>query len=507
MFRSISVTPGISLLRRSISIPKFAQLKSPLACAALPFSIASVNLNNQPLSHAAVFLSTQPKSPDVLCVQEVTKSKVSENIVLDGSNQKSLALFNKSNRLSAQAAFIADRSGIIILRPGITVRSHTIGSWIVTAQLRLDGTLRADDPTSNHITIVSAYAPVVSADREGFFKSDLKNEINRIATSGAPGVILGDLTDFELPSLDRWPPYRKEDKDEREASRAEKRRLWAKVLTPILDAANFWDAFLYPESREYTRHELDAEKNPISSTRLDHILVSADLLDSLHEVTYHITGFKTDHSLIQVQFNNETDVDPAEDQTDQDSIEPLVGTGVWKLYHGAFTERHFYLRSQVFAEQLFESSRYTGPFTIDAWKEAKDRLHHHAMSVSITTGYKRKQPGRKMTEIQEKLDALDLDNKPARSQFAELLGELRRYHTLLVLDDNRRTGLHLSRVVSQPDKKHVSPPQYIRRLRATPDDVPVSGVREKEQVAMGFYHSLYCTPLQRPSISNPLITS
>ena len=162
-----------------------------------------------------------------------------------------------------------------------------------------------------------------------------------------------------------------------------------------------------------------------------------------------------------VQLNDEEDRDYDKNDTKQDLVEPLVGLGVWKLYHGAFMERYFYCQTQIFVNQLFQSHLFDRHLFMDTWKDAKDHLRNHAMSVSVITGHKRKQPGQKMTEIQEMLEVLDLENEPARRQFADLLGDLRKYHTLLVMDNNRPTGLNLTRNISQPDKKHVSGPQYL----------------------------------------------
>src|SRR5947209_1338594 len=106
--------------------------------------------------------------------------------------------------------------------------------------------------------------------------------------------------------------------------------------------------------REYSRWHQNKKKEVVSATRIDHAIVSEHLLDCLVETKYVPVGF-SDHNLLLVYINREPETcsssnDYASRTTvlileTSESNEPmegtLIGPGVWKLYHGAFTERQF----------------------------------------------------------------------------------------------------------------------------------------------------------------------
>lgn len=169
---------------------------------------------------------------------------------------------------------------------------------------------------------------------------------------------------------------------------------------------------------------------------------------------------------------------------------PLVGPGVWKLYPGALTEHGFCIRSREIAKQLLDSESFQQPFTPDKWEHIRDRLRSHARSVSIKTGFKRKQPGRNMTEIQKQLEQLRIENDEDRRQMPSLYAELRRYHSILVLDDSRRSGFSASKFTSQPNKPHPVRVKYIQILDC-PEKGLVSNVRQKEETVVTFYTKLF----------------
>jgi hypothetical protein len=257
---------------------------------------------------------------------------------------------------------------------------------------------------------------------------------------------------------------------------------------------------MYPEKKEYSRWHHNSKKEVISATRIDHTIVSEHLLGSLVEVRYFPVGF-SDHSVLLVYINeqlesigtsNGGESGNIREGSDERSEELLVGPGVWKLYHGAFTERQFCLRTQEFARQLVSSASFPCAFSPESWTRLKERLRNHAKNVSVMTGYKRKQPGKKMAEIQQRLDRLDITKTDDRSQIPDLLRDLRKYQAILVLDDSRRYGSRLPKHLCQPGKKFVPKHNFIMELRSdVSGGIIHKGRAGKEQAAMDFYRALF----------------
>ena len=117
---------------------------------------------------------------------------------------------------------------------------------------------------------------------------------------------MGDFNDFELLGLDRWPPYTNEYENERNPGRNAAKRCWATVLSPILQKHALHDAFrfLYPEVSEYSRLQFH-EGQVRSATRIDHVIVSEDLLGALSDTRYTAVGF-SDHKMLILQLETET---------------------------------------------------------------------------------------------------------------------------------------------------------------------------------------------------------
>jgi len=458
--------------------------------AVLPFTIASINLNNSSLTSIAQFLDRQTRQIDVLCVQEVSRRQAEDAVVLvPHSNQ--LSHFNRVNRLAAQAVFLTSRVGIIIFNPSVIIRSQEVLPRLVSVQLTTDQPICLQATRTDHITIVSVYAPVHYQQRKTFFEVDLARKIEQIVADREAVVMMGDFNDFEFPFLDRWPPFERE-KDYEALDRAAKRRVWEELLTPVLLVNKMIDAFRFrhPDRQDFSRYQKSSDGSITSATRLDHTLITEELSDCIHDVFYTTLSF-TDHRAMLV-YINDTVVSEIESHAEPAATANiLVGPGVWKLYHGALTEHYFCARNKFYADQLIGSSTLPKPFTMETWQNAKDRLRMYALRVSLLTGQERKQPGRKMTEIQLQLDQLDINSESDRLILPELLGDLRRYHNLLVIDDSRRFGHRIPRSQCFPNKKRVARPQFITKLKASENCSPQSAVQQKRDIALDFYRNLY----------------
>jgi hypothetical protein len=159
--------------------------------------------------------------------------------------------------------------------------------------------------------------------------------------------------------------------------------------------------FLYPDRRTYSFWTKDrTTKEYISATRIDHAIVSEHLLNLLEDISYSAVAFSDHHALIlQLKGLTEVQSTAIRNQKHTETGETIVGPGVWKLYHGALTEESFCAEIRNFAGQLVCSRDFIEPFEIRAWEESKEQLRTQAKTISRLTGHKRKQPGRKMTEI------------------------------------------------------------------------------------------------------------
>jgi hypothetical protein len=170
---------------------------------------------------------------------------------------------------------------------------------------------------------------------------------------------------------------------------------------------------------------------------------------------------------------------------------PLVGPGVWKLYPGALTEELFCISMRDVAQQIITSTMFREVDHAEKWDYLKDRLRSHARANSIKTGFRRKQLGRKMTDIQQQLDNLNLNNEADRQLLPNLYGDLYRYHTLLHMDETRRSqGAKVTREMCRPNVPFPRRPNFIKELKSE-DGISERKVQRKGDVVLQFYTTLF----------------
>jgi exonuclease III len=469
--------------------------------------IASINMDGRQLTHAAALIDQYPEDIDILCLQdrEVTK-KLGTNMtisLIEGRDTSDLATFNKSAKMQASAAFLTPKAAILILNENITVREAILNDRLVIAKLALEHPLSPESPENGptnprHATVVCAYAPAKTQKRKPFLSDELLPLIRDLTmTSNEHLILAGDLNDFQYIALDRFPVVL-EREEGHSSTRLERERWWPTILTPAFGQYNMTDGFrfLHPTRKEYSRLHYDKEKTLISATRIDHIIISEHLLVSLKAVKYVPTGFSDRHAAIAylnegpraLDFNEEE----REENQPRQSGESLVGPGAWKLYPSALTERQFCRSSQNYAEQLVSAVTRGQACTVEMWEEIKKRLRSHAIALSIPTGHKRKQPGKRMTEIQQKLVSLDIRNKSDRHQIPSLMSELQRYHMILIMDDRRRSGRSLIASTVQPNKTRYRRKHFIMELQSAElEETPKKDVKGKGLIVQQFYQKLF----------------
>lgn len=154
-----------------------------------------------------------------------------------------------------------------------------------------------------------------------------------------------------------------------------------------------------------------------SCTRIDHSVVSKHFILLLRDVRYEPTGFSDHHAAITYINCKPTVVSRDKGQETLQTVttpEFLIGRGVWKLYHAAAMETDFQVYCRSFAESLVGSVTKGDPCTIEMWDEIKARLRRYARERSTITGFRRKQPGKKITEIQTRLEELSVEREEDR---------------------------------------------------------------------------------------------
>jgi len=465
---------------------------SPLR-AVTPITIATINIYHRLLSDAAPLLSQQERPIDIVCVQEVSKRRGNREIVLDDSNQNELSLFNQTNDIEATAAFMNKDVGIIILSNMVEIRSHEILPCIVTVQLTTSAPICNEITRSDQLTIISVYAPANSRERKTFFQTTLKNKIEEVGALDEPVIMMGDFNDFKFSGLDRWPAFDRNPKNGNCLAYLGGARHWATFLSEILNINNLRDAFrlLYPEEKVFSRWHTDTEGNVVSATRIDHAIISDHLVLSLNDARYTATGFSDHHAMFFYINGQDNPTNRNTQHTRDEPEEELVGPGFWKLYPGALTERPFCARIQSLAEQLSNSLTTQRPFTITTWQEYKIRLRCLARELSSKTGWLRKQPGRKMTEIQMQIDRLDIEDDNDCARLPILLQEYRKNHRLLILDDKRRFGQTRPTSIFKPNKKRIGRHQFIILLRSEGRDEPQRTLLAKKTLIREFYETLF----------------
>jgi len=96
-----------------------------------------------------------------------------------------------------------------------------------------------------------------------------------------------------------------------------------------------------------------------------------------------------------------------------------------------------------------------------------------------------------MTDIQQQLDSLDLDSEVDRQLLPNLYRDLYRYHTLLHMDETRRSqGAKVTREMCRPNVPFPRRPDLIKELKSQ-DGILEWEVQWKGDVVLRFYKTLF----------------
>jgi hypothetical protein len=103
-------------------------------CIVASFTIISLNINNQSLSELFHVLQKQEWSVNIICLQEITKSKShSKNIYLDNNNSIEMLFFNRITDLQVHVAVLSLLTRLIIFQTKVVIKSHEFQSCLMSA--------------------------------------------------------------------------------------------------------------------------------------------------------------------------------------------------------------------------------------------------------------------------------------------------------------------------------------------------------------------------------------
>jgi exonuclease III len=386
--------------------------------AAYPLLITSLNSNK--IDFQETLMELNGDKPDVVCLQEVSQPNIS-TIALDGSNKALLTPYERQIGRLPTAVFMNRRVGMYFFNEVIKIEEYKIEERVIRVRIRLPGRLFPNVEQSDRLTIITTYVPVDGRERSRFFEMDAigLKKINK----NHPHIVVGDLNDYEFPSLDRFP--RTESRDW-----TRMHRFWEK-LSPAMAEAELIDAFRlkYPRKLDYSRPHF-VEGNLISATRIDHALVSESIFERIDSIRYK-TASRSDHKMIQVTLDI---MGTARSENEE------IGLGPWKLHHGAFTESGFCLQTRTYAEHLLNSFADRRPFNMSDWIEFKGRLRSYTKAISIRTGHTRRRPHSVMSTLTKQIDALDIHDEADNSAAQSLYRKLHRARSLFIVDEKRAGG-------------------------------------------------------------------
>jgi exonuclease III len=323
--------------------------------------------------------------PDILCMQEIHQESGSRvEITAVRGNQELLDKINRTYHIKSYGFILRNSVGIIVFNEYL----HVVDLVAHQRFLRLTTTfkpkdlglpLHAIDPEATHSLIIySVYAPVNHDDRSVFFAEDLLDLHTLASRDKLTSVIIaGDFNDYDSPILDRFPPIGFDSMTE--IGRI--KRSWRSLFAPVLDRIGVLDAFrfLYPEASEFSRnHYIRGEF--VSATRIDAVLMSNDLLESLVSVNHNETT-ASDHKSVEACLRITSNMPAPKTISD------------WKLHPNNCLDFHFKIECQAQANNILKTQAFKGiHFNFETWVFLKEQLRLHAKEISYKFGYLNKDP-------------------------------------------------------------------------------------------------------------------
>ena len=335
--------------------------RNPPKClrfSILSLTIVSVNHPNSDI--ISLFNDVSRFRPDILLVQEAHSSN---NRMVRGIPRAPLYSVN-----GYKFAALFHYNAIYVFNKNISLVNYHITKRYIRLTIQTSQSY-GNKKANNQLIIQSCYAPVMVAERRRFFQEDGFDIQTLPSHSPRPSILLmGDFNDYPNPALDF---YNGNEFD----TAQQKNRLWQHYFSSTLDEANLLDAFraLHPTKQAFSRISIIHGK-VVSSSRIDHALVSAKLTHNISVCDYEVCPY-SDHHYMIVKLTPDVEMD--------------LGPGRWHLHTGVTLDAHFVSQMRTFLEEVIPS--LPRAFSMGDWMALKARLISCAKTVAATIGPRNKQ--------------------------------------------------------------------------------------------------------------------
>ncbi|RPA71189.1 DNase I-like protein [Ascobolus immersus RN42] len=372
--------------------------------------------------------------PDILAIQEPNTTSLTT---------LNSAFFAEYNIISAKL------SGLIIRKTHPIANHGTIPNGRVTW---------ADISINNQATrVISAYAPARLPDRQMFFADD-DMQLLRAHYTGAT-ILLGDLNDYPNNLLDRSSS----------ASGTGVGRCWD-TLTPFLEDFTDIPRALHPDTPLFS-NTVTSRGEVLTRTRIDHIFTNTPYDLSLHTVTLHAFPH-SQHSLVLWNWAGRPELPHAP--------EIPRGDGTWSLHIGHIKDENIQRFIEAHLEQMI--SKHRGPWSSEDWLSMKSSTL--TIIRRITKTARSTTSAEAVTQLQEQLAAMDLQDPRIKSTMQKLQREEEILHTVMTAKLQKwSTSMEL--LPSCRYEKTMAPPPL--QIRMADGIKLATSVRELTTTAHDFY--------------------
>ena len=318
-------------------------------------NIASLNVRGlkNVSKRKEIFNYARKKEFDIFCLQESHSDKNDEELWKKQSGGEMFFSHGKTNS-----------KGVCILvskKANVECVLHTAdteGRYVI---------LEVKAQEKNFI-LASIYAP--NEDNPEFFKK-LLIDIKECQNSEI--MLIGDFNMVMQPEIDRTENVRYSP-------------LAFEILQEITDTLDIHDIWRIcnPEKRIYSWTRKVGNK--ISGSRIDFTLVSQGLLNCTENVLYK-SGYKTDHSLIELTLFTDTE---------------KRGPGFWKFNNKLLYDKMFVTESNSIIENAILKYAHLNP--ADKWEVCKDEIIHEAQKRSRKLAKERKEVFNRLIQKIEEIE-------------------------------------------------------------------------------------------------------
>ena len=225
--------------------------------------------------------------------------------------------------------------------------------------------------------LVSVYADVKYQGRKEQFRDD---EFD-LRSCLFPSIVGGDFNDFPNPTRDRYPI-------QTDAEARQRGRCWKEYLAPILEEADLAEVYRHKHPLTNCYSHYQKTMSGLTQTRIDHLLASTALLDSICSIEYRVAAVATDHLSMEMRIDGALAI-PGYNN---------VGRHRWKLHHG-------YARQPLFIRQLKAMiGDYPTSETYAEWLHFMELIRRTSYKITQTSPFLMKSNSPELELTNERLE-------------------------------------------------------------------------------------------------------